>query len=228
MNKDELQNILMLHVKWLNDEPGGVRANLYGADLSGANLYGADLSGADLSGADLSGANLSRANLSRANLSGANLSRANLSGANLSGANLYGANLSGANLYGADLSGADLSGADLSGAKEIFLPMVCPEKGKYTAFKKANGKIVELEIPEDALRSSASSRKCRASKAVVISITNMDGTTAGDNVQSDFDKKFTYRVGETVAVDNFDKNRWNECAPGIHHYISREEAVRHI
>ena len=24
-----------------------------------------------------------------------------------------------------------------------------------------------------------------------------------------------------------DENRWNECAPGIHHYITREEAVRH-
>jgi hypothetical protein len=67
------------------------RANLIGANLSGANL-----SRAYLSGANLSGANLSRAYLSGANLSGANLSRANLSDAYLNGANLSRANLSGA------------------------------------------------------------------------------------------------------------------------------------
>ena len=61
---DELQQVLTEDQKWLRDEEGGSRANLYGANLSGA----------DLSGADLSGANLSRADLSRANLSGANLS----------------------------------------------------------------------------------------------------------------------------------------------------------
>jgi len=121
MTKEKLQEILTLHLAWLRSQPGGSRANLYGANLSGANLSGANLSRANLSGANLYGANLSGANLSRANLSGANLSRANLSGANLSradlsGANLYGANLSRANLYGANLSGANLSGANLSGA----------------------------------------------------------------------------------------------------------------
>jgi uncharacterized protein YjbI with pentapeptide repeats len=108
---------LGLAVKWVV----GARADLSGADLSGAYLSGADLSGANLSGAYLSGADLSRAylsgaDLSRAYLSGANLSGANLSGADLSGANLSGADLSRANLSGANLSGADLSGADLSRA----------------------------------------------------------------------------------------------------------------
>lgn len=54
-----------------------------------------------------------------------------------------------------------------------------------------------------------------------------DGDPAGNEVCSDHDKDFVYRVGETVEVQNFDENRWNECAPGIHHYITREEAVRH-
>jgi uncharacterized protein YjbI with pentapeptide repeats len=83
---------------------------------SRADLWGADLSGANLSRAYLSGANLSRAYLSGANLSRAYLSGANLSGADLSGADLWGADLWGADLWGADLSGADLSGADLSRA----------------------------------------------------------------------------------------------------------------
>ena len=92
MTIEELEKVLDLHKKWLNEQ-GGERANLRGADLrranlSGANLRGADLSGANLSGADLRGADLSGANLRGADLSGANLRRANLRRANLSGANL--------------------------------------------------------------------------------------------------------------------------------------------
>ena len=58
-----LKQILELHKKWLNNEGGGKRADLSGADLRSAYLGGADLRRADLSGADLSGANLSGANL---------------------------------------------------------------------------------------------------------------------------------------------------------------------
>ena len=115
MTPEKLAEILAAHKLWLNDEEGGVKADLSGADLRWANL-----SGANLRGADLSGANLYGADLSGANLYGANLSGANLSGANLSGANLYGADLSWANLRGADLSRANLSRANLSGAKELL------------------------------------------------------------------------------------------------------------
>ena len=168
-----------------------------------------------------------------ADLSGADLRWADLSGADLRWADLRGADLRGANLSGADLRWADLRVADLSGVQHIestrnlFYPLTCPEKGEYTAFKKADEKIVELRIPADAKRSSATGRKCRANKAVVISITTLEGDPAGNEVRSDHDKSFAYRVGETVEVQNFDENRWRECAPGIHHYITREEAVRH-
>ena len=133
-----------------------------------------------------------------------------------------------ANLSEADLRWANLSGVQhIESAQNLFYPLTCPEKGEYTAFKKAGGKIVELRIPADAKRLSATGRKCRANKAVVVSITELDGTPAGNEVCSDYDSSFAYRIGETVEVQNFDENRWNECAPGIHHYITREEAVRH-
>jgi len=38
MTNEEIKKILKLHKKWLNNEEGGVRANLSGADLSGAIL----------------------------------------------------------------------------------------------------------------------------------------------------------------------------------------------
>ena len=86
---------------------------------------------------------------------------------------------------------------------------------------------MKLEIAEDALRSSATSRKCRASKAKVLSITDADGNPAGDQVCSDHDKNFVYKVGEIVEVLDFDTNRWNECSSGIHHFITRAEAVKY-
>ena len=229
-----IKDILDKHAAWLRGEPEGVKADLTGADLTGAdlskaNLSKANLSKANLSKANLTGANLSKANLSKANLTGANLSWANLSKANLTGANLYEANLSWANLFGAGLARALNIDTLLWDSNTAFYPLQCPQTGTYTAYKKANNLIVELEIPYDALRSSAASRKCRASKAKVISITDLEGRPAGDRVLSDYahSPKIEYIVGQTIEIPNFDTNRWRECAPGIHHYITREEAVKH-
>ena len=252
MEANKLNEILRKHEMWFNNEEGGERADLIGADLSEANLRGADLIGAKLYGADLRCADLSEANLrcaklygadlrcadlKWADLIGADLSEANLRGvdlreADLRGANLYGADLRCADLRGAKLYGADLSGADLSGA-DIECPIACPEKGSFIAFKKAflygvglNYCIVELLIPEDAKRSSATTRKCRCNRAKVLSITNLDGTdTMFTKGKSKYDSNFIYEIGKTVEVENFDDNRWNECAPGIHFFITRQEAV---
>ena len=222
----DLKEILRKHLMWLRSENGGERADLRSANLCGADLCGANLRGADLRDADLYGADLRSANLCGADLRGADLRDANL----------YDANLRDADLYGADLYGADLRSANLCGAKNIdsiiwsiytaFYPLQCPESGSYIGYKRARGLIVELEIPADALRSSATSRKCRASKAKVLSISDTDGDPAGEQVESDYDSSFVYVVGETVEVPDFDKNRWNECAPGIHHYITRAEALK--
>ena len=185
-------------------------------------MYHADLSGANLFCADLSRANLYRADLSGADLSGANLYRADLSGADLSGANLYRANL-----YRADLSGADLSLAKIE--MELinrFFPICCPEYGAFIAWKKASNHIVKLQIPEDAKRSNAFGRKCRASKAVCLEIQNKNGTDSGmTEIPSDHDSNFIYHVGETVEVADFDDDRTHECAPGIHFFITRQDAV---
>ena len=223
MNAEQLKDILNKHKKWLLNENGGERA-----DLSRADLSRADLSRADLSGANLSGANLSRANLSRADLSRADLSRADLSRAYLSGANLSRADLSRAYLSRADLSRANLSEAKIeTELLNKFLPICCPEYGSFTGWKKADGGyIVKLEITESAKRSSAYERKCRCSEAKVLAIENADGSTAAvKEARSQYDSDFVYRIGETVRVDDFDEDRRNECAPGIHFFITRQEAV---
>ena len=44
MDNEKLKEILERHRKWLNDEDGGERANLYEANLYGANLSEANQS----------------------------------------------------------------------------------------------------------------------------------------------------------------------------------------
>jgi len=154
--------------------------------------------------------------------------RADLRGADLRGADLRVADLQSANLQRADLRGADLQVADLRGAKNIpFIPMACPETGAFVGWKKCRGDlIVKLLIPEDARRSSATGRKCRCDKATVLSIETPDGAAADtDTAKSQRDAAFLYNVGKMVTVDGFDENRFNECAPGIHFFINRQEAV---
>lgn len=141
-------------------------------------------------------------------------------------ADLCGADLCGADLYEADLCGADLRRVETNECTAFF-HLQCPEKGIYTAFKKAGDCIVELEITADAMRSSATTRKCRASKAKVISITSVNGEKSVESIASNYDSSFIYKVGETAEVPDFDTDRWNECTAGIHHFITRAEAEQY-
>ena len=194
----ELKAIIDKHAKWIRGEDGGECANLCSANLCDADLRGANLYGANLRDADLRDADL------------------------------RGANLCSANLCGADLSGAKNTDKIAWNAHTAFYPLQCPETGSFIGYKKAAGKIITLEICADAKRSSATSRKCRCSKAKVLSITHLDGSDSGlTEIRSDYSKEFVYRVGETVEVPDFDDNRWNECAAGIHFFVTREEAVEY-
>ena len=175
-------------------------ADLVGADLAGANLAGAYLVGADLAGAYLAGANLARANLARANLAGANLVWANLAGAELAGANL-----------------AMAIDAELVIARTRILP-----EGTLIGWKKLErGVIAKLEIPAEARRSHAFGRKCRAEYVKCLEVI---GAEFGVSMH---DETTQYRAGEIIKPHQFDDNWQNECAGGIHFYITREEAEAH-
>ena len=194
--------------------------------LRGACLRDADMRDADMHGADMHGANLYDADLRYADLSGADLRDAYLSCACL---------------YGADLSGADLRDADLSDANYVQLSIaktsILPEEGDIIGWKKAyvdgtmlpKSVIVKLLIPADAQRSNGTGRKCRASKARVLDLQDKQGNSLPPDTTaySGHDTDFTYKKGETIHVEDFDTNRWKECAPGIHFFITRIEAVKY-
>ena len=206
---EELKNVLELHAKWLRGEEGGKKADMSGWDLSYSDLRSANLRSADLYSADLRSADLRSADLRSANL--------------------YSADLRSADLRSANLRSADLRSADLRSAKNLSVPLACPDTGAFTAWKKCrlpNGSpcIVELLIPADARRSSATTRKCRCDKAEVVSITGMKGASY-KKAHSARSIYFVYEVGKTVSVPDFDENRWNECSTGIHFFITRQEAI---
>lgn len=219
MTKEQLNGVLEKHKKWIKNEPGGERADLQGANLQRANLYKVDLWGADLRGA-----NLREATFWGADLQGADFWETNLQGADLKGANLQGTDLQGANLQKVDLRGAN-------NIPDYVCPMCCPEEGSFIGFKRAYWNkvavIVKLQIPADAKRSSATTRKCRCNKAIVISITDKLGVREFQKAVSAYDDNFIYEVGKTVVVDDFDENRWNECSTGIHFFITRNEAINY-
>lgn len=194
-----------------------------------------------LHGADLGYANLHGADLHDANLHDANLSDADLRYANLRDAYLGCACLHGADLGHADLRYANLSDVDLHGANHVQLSIakisILPNEGDIIGWKKAyvdgtmlpKSVIVKLLIPSDAQRSNATGRKCRASKARVLDLQDKQGNSLPPDTTaySGHDTDFTYKKGETIHVEDFDTNRWKECAPGIHFFITRIEAVEY-
>ena len=201
MIKEQLNEVLEKHKKWLNGEPDGERADLYGADLYGANLYGANLYGANLREADLRGADLRRANLREADLRGANLYEASLLGAE--------------NIPEYICPICCPEKGSFIGFKKALSSNMEVEV------------IVELEILAEAKRSSATDRKCRCDKAKVLSITGLSGVAEFQQAISRYDTNFVYEIGKTVVVDDFDDNRWNECSTGIHFFITKDEAIRY-
>ncbi|AXH65728.1 pentapeptide repeat protein [Mycobacterium phage Inca] len=212
------------------------RAQLQDANLNGAYLTGADLTYAGAISASLVDANLVRANLSSATLQSANLAYARLFGADLSRANFDDANLAHASLIEANAANASFEGANLRHAELVWIKnlnprtaaelLVPPAEGAFTAWKKAQlGSIVKLTIPAHAQRSNATSRKCRASEAYVEAIYDEYGAPVS-SACSLHDPYFIYHVGAIVTprVKGFEPDRWQECAPGIHFFITRSEA----
>ena len=250
-----LDAVLASHKEWVDTNGiSGSRADFHRADLkdkdlshaklklaifSGANLANVDFSHAWLDGAYFRGANIRYADLQYASLFHADMYKADLSHAKMTNANLEYVDFTDAYMEDVCLYRANLANSIIDKAKMswTFIPIACPDTGAFIGWKKCltrDGyeRIVKLLIPEDAKRSSASGRKCRCDKAIVLEIQDLDGNTVDENVHSVFQHHMVstiwYSVGETVEPElPFDENRFNECASGIHFFINRQEAVEY-
>lgn len=246
---EEMHDILHLHMLWLINSDNGVQADFTDCIIENMDLDAVELRQAIFCRSSIKNVNFRRTNLEKADFRHAYISCVNFRSAILWRANfedsrlidvsfknaiLHEAQLAGVYLGDCALSGADLCRADLRSARGLPA-LVCPEKGSFIGFKKSGYDIktsqryiIKLKIHKKAMRSSATSRKCRCSEAKVLSITTMDGKKGPSMVRSDHDKNFIYRVGRTVKVDDFDPDRWHECTSGIHFFITREEAVAYL
>ena len=224
ISKEELNKIIKNHQHYLNKDCDGwekMKADLSYMDLSYMNLSYTNLSYADLSYANLSHTDLLYADLSYADLTHTYLDHADLTYADLSYASLFYTYLFHANLFNTNLT--DVCYDETT----TFFQLQCPEKGSFIGYKKSGDKIAELRIEEDSKRSSATTRKCRASKVTVLSITSLDGKEEFTMCENTGRYEFTYEIGKTYEIEDFDENRWHECGKGIHFFLTRQEAVKY-
>lgn len=196
------------------------------------NFVNAEFNDCDLTDVEMNNVT----NFAKASFDKCNFKNACCCGAIFRNTAFYDADLTNVNMYEADFTNADFVRCKLDNIRydecTCGIALACPEKGSFTAFKKAklyndNNCIVELQVPADALRSSATTRKCRVSKAKVVAVYTMDGKSIKQNAYSIQTRSFVYKIGKIVEVKNFDKNRWNECSTGIHCFITKREAEQY-
>ena len=118
----------------------------------------------------------------------------------------------------------------------IILPQNVPSHGSFIGWKKAYAYdlsddtlkdiIVKLYIPEDAIR-YAPNHKCRANKVEVLGFETLHGEKLPDDLKvfSMFDPEFMYKIGTVTPKRDFYANPQEECSPGIHFFLNRNDAV---
>lgn len=225
------------------EELEGISAGRKGAGaLREVCIEDMDLSGFDFSGKDFTLSSFRGVRLENVDFSGAVLENALLDGCSLKGSVFRDANMKTASLRYCDMAGCDIRGADLFGAVleharldgvisdegTRWFRMHCPEKGAILGYKKCvNDRLVQLLIPADAKRTSATLPSCRCSKAKVLTIKSFDSTEEFEEAWSLVDENFVYRKGRWVEVLDFNEDRWMDSTTGIHFWMSREEAIRY-
>jgi hypothetical protein len=98
----------------------------------------------------------------------------------------------------------------------------CPEEWDFIWWKKCRDWIVvKLLIPAKAKRSSATSRKCRASYVKTLEIIWWDKIA-----YSAYKGTVTYKVWKITKCDKREKDRRVECWGGIHFFLTKNEAEK--
>ena len=220
--------------------------NFKGQNLTGANFAGADLEGACFIDAILVSTNFEGANLKNTDFSCANAWSANFNETNCQNALFLSANLTEASFEGADLDGASFAQANLTDANlqdtniittefdnTVGIYPVCPDTGGFTAWtigedEEGNEYFVEILLPWSTLRSSGTTRRCRANAMYINDITPIGESLEDDECPNSVKLKnrdFKLRLGETSTDDNFETDRFKTSSTDLYFWISKEEAL---
>ena len=199
--------------------------DLTGMDLSGMDFVLSSFQNTVLDGVNFEGSSVENSLFDGCSLHGVNFKNANMRTASFRGCDLADSNIEGANLFGAVLERADLNGVRFDEQTRWFR-MHCPETGPILGYKKCvNDRLVQLLIPADAKRTSATLPSCRCNKAKVLTIKNFDSTEEYEAAWSLVAENFVYRKGEWVEVKDFNEDRWFDSTTGIHFWMSRDDAI---
>lgn len=210
-----------------------------GADLQHAVMTKGDYRWSKFRDAEMDHVNLYDADLTMANFRNAACFEANFGGAYLSGADLSNATMREANFSGADLRWANLEDATLDEANfdnAKMPPLRLPSSGQFRAFKKVLDPITRGQMVLELVVSGKKPRtasyvgnKCRCQKAKVVAAYSLDGAKAdhpnGRRYSSLNDSRFIYTLGAWIEEPNYDGDPRVECAPGIHFFMTKEEAL---
>lgn len=198
--------------------------DLSGEDLSNMDFTLSSFQNTVLDGVDFEGSTVENALFDGCSMRKANFRNAKMVTASFRYCDMRECNIEGANLYGAVLEFAKLDGI-VSDEGTQWFRLHCPEKGAFLAYKKCvNDRMVQLLVPADAKRTSATLPSCRCNKAKVLTIKSFDFKENFDEAWSLVDENFVYRRGEWVEVKNFNEDRWQDSTTGIHFWLTRAEA----
>ena len=210
-------------------------------DMRQMVVRNADLSWLDMSNTDWDGATFDTCDLTGAVFDNCNLHKTWFKDCKMREVRLTYSDVTESNMRYMDLTGADFSGSnfhctlfeyaileDITDDENTrYYRMVCPEEGPFVAWKCCTDlRVVQLLVPADAKRVSATDDTCRCSKAKVLSIKNIDETVKYDWAQSTVDQDFYYEVGKWVEPANtFCEDRWMDSSPGIHFFMERQQCI---
>ncbi|MGN1166198.1 MAG: pentapeptide repeat-containing protein [Lachnospiraceae bacterium] len=202
-------------------------------------IWDMDLSGEDFSNADFTLSSFQNTVLNNVSFENSSVENALFDGCPLRNVNFKNAimrtasfrycdmrecNIEDANLFGAVLEHANLEGI-VSNEGTQWFRLRCPETGAFLAYKKCvNDRMVQLLVPADAKRTSATLPSCRCNKAKVLTIKSFDYKENFEEAWSLVDENFVYKKGEWVEVKDFNEDRWMDSTTGIHFWMTRKEA----
>lgn len=220
------------HRLWIDKNDEGQPLVLQNCMIRGINVSSRNLRYAQFIDCSFIDCRFLECNFTKAVFTGCTLARrvvfrfCNLQEVNLCGANLYSCNF-------IDCFGLDTAIVD---DKTLYYRPQCPTNGSFIGYKGAwcydpelhiRPVLVTLAIPADAYRSSATTRKCRCDKAMVLDACDLSNGQPLPNtvpIHSVYDSNFVYTIGQTLQVADCNTNRWAECATGIHFFMEKEHA----
>lgn len=201
-------------------------ADLAGWDLSKINFEWTDFDHVDMTGAVFEHSDLNHVWFKDCKVRGVKFLYCDVKEANFRWMDFTGADFSGSNFYMTLFEYAVLDDVKDNDDTKYYR-MVCPETGPFIAWKCCTDlRVVQLLVPADARRVSATADTCRCDKAKVLSIKSIDETKSYDWAQSTVDPNFYYEVGKWVEPANgFQPDRWMDSSPGIHFFMDRQQCV---